>query len=900
MKLFHHITTSMTSKTIFKIVFLGALGLLFFMQMSEGVCYAADLNQARKLLLTGKLEEAKDEYQELLKDLKSAQAATIGLSKINEEQGDLNTALKLVSDLKNPTADVYGRKAELQFLMGQWNDSEASATSALLQNPSHLQARWVKAKILWEGGDIAKALVEFQWFVKSYSDKLETPNAYSKPEDLLIIAQASLENARWYALGDELETILNDLLKETLKIDPNFWPAEALAGKILLEKHNRPEALTAFSKVLAINSEAPDALVGKGEAAIQKMEYQEAESFAQRALKSNPNHPDALMLLSEISLAEGNFAKARELLGLAKKARPRNEKILGRLGALAWLDGKTAELQNLEKEALSFDKKPAVFYLEMGEVLSSRRRFTEAELRLKQAIDLRPNLPEPLISLAMLSLQMGKEAEARILLEKGLKADPFHVQTANSLKVLRHLDKYETLQTEHFIFKFDALQDKSLVTYMSFFMEQMFSQLNARFRFSPKGQILVEIFSNHEMFSGRTVGVPDLHTIGACTGKVITMVSPQSKTMNKPFNWARVMRHELTHIFNLEQSQFMVPHWLTEGLAVSLEGYPRPDSWNKELKQRIQSNNLYNLGNISLGFQRPRSPIDWQMAYCQSLLYVEYLQKTYGEDASRNMLESFAKGNSTDFALEQVTKFNTASFEKGYLAYIKEITEKTLISDKPKLRSVEELRKAIDADATDSEAQGELALLLINRDRAEARKLAEAALVTKPGQPRATLVLARLAKLAGDSKKEQTLLEESAKSNPDADILFLLGRIFYDAGEFPKSIETLQSGMALDPDNPRWLELLARVFAQTDNKPMQIEVLQKLTRLDPDDLEKRKRLLKLLLQNNQKTEALLAAKEVLEIDVSFKDAQDLLLEHLQVLGKNDELQKLEQVFNPKR
>ena len=890
----------MPSKTISPKVFLGVLLVSFLMQINEGICFAKDLVQARKLLLTGKLEEAKDEYQELLKDPKSAHAATIGLSKISEAQGDLNASLKIVSDFKNPSADVLGRKAEIQFLMGLWNDAEASAANALLQSPDHLQARWVKAQILWAGGDIPKALSEFQWFVKSYSDKLETPNAYKKPEDLLIIAQASLENARWYALGDELETILNDLLKDTLKIDPDFWPAEALAGKILLEKHNRPEALAAFSKVLAINPEAPEALVGKGEAAIQKMEYQEAESFAQRALKSHPNNPDALILLSEISLAESNSTKAREQLALARKARPRDEKILGRLAALAWLDGKTAELQNLEKEALSFDKKPALFYLEMGELLSSRRRFPEAELRLKQAIELRPNLPEPLISLAMLSLQMGREAEARTLLEKGLKADPFHVQTANSLKVLRHLDKYETLKTEHFIFKFDASQDKALVTYMSFFMEEIFAQLNARFRFSPKEPILVEVFSNHEMFSGRTVGVPDLHTIGACTGKVITMVSPQSKTMNKPFNWARVMRHELTHIFNLEQSQFMVPHWLTEGLAVSLEGYPRSDSWNKELKQRIQSNNLYNLSNINLGFQRPRSPIDWQMAYCQSLLYVEYLQKTHGDEASRNMLESFAKGNGTDLALEQVTKSNTANFEKGYLAYIKEITAKTLISDKPKLRNVEELRKAIEADATDAEAQGELALLLINRDRAEARKLAEAALSNKPGQPRASLVLAKLAKLAGDTKKEQALLEDSVKINPDADILFLLGRIFYDAGEFPKATETLQSGMALDPDNPRWLEQLARVFAQTDNKPMQIEVLQKLSRLDPDDLEKRKRLLKLLLQNNQKTEALIAAREVLEIDVSFKEAQDLLLEHLQALGKNDELLKLKQAFNPSR
>lgn len=894
MKPSHH-PDFMISIPILRVVFLFLIFLIGSIA-SSGKCIAAEPAQARKLFLTGKIEEAREEFQELLKDPKLAQDAAIGLSKIFETQGDLGTALKTITDVKNPSADVLGRKAELEYQMGRWVEATDSCKNALLKNPNNLQARWVKAQILWAGGDLNQALSEFQWFVKSYSEKLETPEAYKKPEDLLVIALASLENARWNALGDELETILNDLLKDTIRNDPAFWPAEALAGRILLEKHNRPEALAAFSKVLSINPEALDALVGKGLAALQKLEYQEAELFALRALKSCPGNTEALLLLSDISLAEGNTAKAREQLSLARKVQPRNEKILGRLGALAWIDGKTAELQNLEKEVLSFDKKPAIFHLEMGEILTARRRFAEAELRLKKAIEFRPNLPEPLISLAMLSLQMGRETEARPLLEKSLKADPFHVQTANSLKVLKHLDKYETLKTEHFIFRFDASQDLALVTYMSFFMEQNFSLLAARFRFAPKEPILVEVFSNHEMFSGRTVGVPDLHTIGACTGKVITMVSPQSKTMNKPFNWARVMRHELTHIFNLEQSQYLVPHWLTEGLAVSLEGFPRSDSWNKELKQRIQSNNLYNLGNINLGFQRPRSPIDWQMAYCQSLLYVEYLQKKHGEDISRKMLESYGKGNGTDSVLELVTGTNSANFEKGYIEYLRDVTAKTMGVDQQKPRSAAELRKVIEGDPTNAEALGELAVLLLNRDRAESRKLAEAAIASKPGQPKGSLVLARLAKLAGDSKKEQAILEESAKTFPDPEILFLLGRIFYDAGDFEKAIKALETGMALDPDNPRWLEQFARVFAQTDEKDRQIETLQKLIRLDPDDLEKRKRLLKLLLQSNKKAEAILAAREVLEIDASSKDAQELLLEHLNSAGKTDEFQKLQQAF----
>ena len=78
------------------------------------------------------------------------------------------------------------------------------------------------------------------------------------------------------------------------------------------------------------------------------------------------------------------------------------------------------------------------------------------------------------------------------------------------------------------------------------------------------------------MFSGRVVALPDLHTIGACTGRMVAMVSPHGRGVRKPFNWGRVLRHELVHIFNLEQTNFLVPHWLTEGLAVSNEGFPRP------------------------------------------------------------------------------------------------------------------------------------------------------------------------------------------------------------------------------------------------------------------------------------------------------------------------------------
>ena len=90
---------------------------------------------------------------------------------------------------------------------------------------------------------------------------------------------------------------------------------------------------------------------------------------------------------------------------------------------------------------------------------------------------------------------------------------------------------------------------------------------------------------DHEWFSGRTVALPFIPTVGACTGRVVAMASP--KTSKTPYNWARVLKHELTHVITLQQTDFNIPHWYTEALAVESEGYPRPQNWNKMLMERI-------------------------------------------------------------------------------------------------------------------------------------------------------------------------------------------------------------------------------------------------------------------------------------------------------------------------
>src|SRR5262249_9064938 len=144
----------------------------------------------------------------------------------------------------------------------------------------------------------------------------------------------------------------------------------------------------------------------------------------------------------------------------------------------------------------------------------------------REAMKLRPSLAGPLNSLGLLYMRLGDEAKAAELLDKGFKADKFNVRVSNMRKVLAHLKGYKEIKTKHFLLKYDEKADPVLGPYVADYLEAVYDELARKFNYRPAGPFLIELFRTHEMFSGRTVALPDLHTIGACTGRVVTMVSP--------------------------------------------------------------------------------------------------------------------------------------------------------------------------------------------------------------------------------------------------------------------------------------------------------------------------------------------------------------------------------------
>ncbi|QEG30430.1 Tetratricopeptide repeat protein [Gemmata obscuriglobus] len=453
----------------------------------------ADYPALRQRLLRGNYAEALAGYDDLARSEKLP-LAFLGQSACLRAQGEYAKARDaLDAGLKAHPGhpDLLAARADLLFAQGKWDDATHDANDVLKKDGDHFLARWVRARVLRDGGDLSGADTEMRWFVKAYTDAAAAGKEITDPDKLLIVAQAGIENATTHAKHEQFKFILQELLRDALKPDADFWPAEHLSGQLLLSKHNRAEAANAFDAALKINPKAVEALVGKGAIALERMEYAEAERRADLALKVNPNHPAALRLKADVRLAEADPAGAEQLLRTARAINPRDAATLARFAALKHLAGDRPAAAAFEKEVAAFDAKPATFYLELGTILSDARQFQTATECFETASALRPALPGPKAGLGLLLYMQGREPEAMAALKASMKADPFNVRVDNALKVLEELAGYATTETAHFVIRFDKKNDHVLAAFLADVLEETHAELAKQYGFEPPGKIPV-------------------------------------------------------------------------------------------------------------------------------------------------------------------------------------------------------------------------------------------------------------------------------------------------------------------------------------------------------------------------------------------------------------------------
>jgi tetratricopeptide (TPR) repeat protein len=877
------------------------------------------LESARDDLQHGRYPEARKGFETLIEsaDADKRGAAVVGLSETLAATGELTEATAAVKQAVQdaPTPLLWARLGELQFLSGDFEAARESAETALKQDTDQLRARLVLAHVNRETGRLDEALDGYRWFVRYYNRE--------QPKDaqtLRLVAEGSLEYARWKRVSSVFHFVVNTLCPDALKADPDDWQTYLLSGDLLLEKYNQSQARSEFEAALKINPEAAEAHAALARAALQDVDVEKATAHAARALAINPQQLDALRVRAEVEFDLGNLKAAERLCEQALKVRPTDQGALAVSAAIALAEDGLPEIERFEsllagdskssathsKPASRFEKllselvnrnpSPGVFLDDLGMLLESRRKYAHAERLYAAALDVMPQLASPRTNLGLLYMRIGRVDEAQQILDEAFKADPFHVRVSNMRKVIGVLQGYEVIRTEHFIIRVDA-SDKLLGEYMADYLEEVHDELSEQYGYTPPTPTQFEVYSSakgqsaHQWFSARMIGLPWIQTIGASTGRIVALASPNAT--EKPYHWARVLRHEYVHILTLQQTDFNIPHWYTEALATRTEGLKMPDEWKELLLKRVPSGDVFTLSTVNSGFQRPDGPDDWDMAYCQSRQYAQFLEDNWGAESLTKLLHAYRDGLETEEAILQATGLSVEEFEARYREHLNVLVREIRRSQAEPTIDVAAARAAYEADDRNPTLAGRVAYALLEAGENElARQAAEETRVAAPREPFATAVLARLAVDEGDSAEAVRLLSEAhMPDTPHPVTLAMFAEQCFNGKDYDRAAELYDLGVQQFPlEDKFWKGLTVTYLARkTDGDDDLLRpILEELSEREAENTGVRRKLAQIALARNDFEDAHDWAREVLFVDLEDADAHAMLGRALWGLGKSEQ------------
>jgi len=247
------------------------------------------------------------------------------------------------------------------------------------------------------------------------------------------------------------------------------------------------------------------------------------------------------------------------------------------------------------------------------------------------------------------------------------------------------------------------------------------------------------------------------------------------------------MWHELSHVYVLNMTNFRVPRWFTEGLAVHEETAVSPE-WGDRLDPHvimaIKDKKLLPVAELDRGFVRPTYAAQVVVSYFQAGRICDYINREWGWPKLLAMIHDFGAGATTPEAIEKELGIKPEEFDRRFLAALDAETKKTVDGFdnwSKEIKKVAAESKAQDYDAVIHDGS---AIRDVYPDYIEAGNvyqfLADAYLA-KDDKKAAIAELERYAKAGGRSpdtlKQLATLLEEAGNRKEAAEVLDRLNYI---------------------------------------------------------------------------------------------------------------------------
>jgi tetratricopeptide (TPR) repeat protein len=865
---------------------LGFLLLVFLLSCSfnSGAAQEVTLERAQTLLKHGAYKQAADAFTALLQKNANDRDAQIGVTAALFESGDCAGAEKRVKEFLSaqPTeAALRVWLAEVELETGRYsqslNEFETAARNA--KGAVWLRAMLGRARALRVQGKDDASQPILQEIVGYY-----TQNSPRTAEELTIIARA-------LAYLEKFKDA-NELFIDAREADPFFIDAFISQGELLLEKYNYGDAASLFQDAFKINESSPAAQVGFAEC--RRLESTEEPSAAvNRALSVNPNYVKGLVLRAWLDLEADKKEEAGKAIDRALTVNPNSVEALAVRAATFYLLDKKAEFERESRSALAINPRAGQFYDTVAHFAVINRRYADAVEFGRRAVELAPRRGSTRTELGIQLLRVGKVAEGRAELERAFAGDPFNIWAKNTLDLLDSMREYQETIRGPFLVKTSPKETGALAGYAADLLEEAHKKLTAKYRFTPRAPVSVEIFPNHEDFAVRSLGLPGLGALGVCFGPVIAMDSPSARSSGE-FNWGSTLWHEFAHVVTLQITDHRIPRWFSEGLSVYEERRARPgwgDNWSIENLKAFTEGRFVKIEDLDSAFTRPRSPDGVGIAYFQASQVCEFIEEKSGFEAILRMLALYKDGARTIDVLQKALSMSPVDFDRAFNEYVKGKTAKYVDAvgkvaagaSRVEAPTKEALTAILKARPNDYFANLRLGTIYkkegdVDRAVEHLRRAAEL-FPFYGGQGNPFGQLAEIYEARGAKREAIAALESLVLANEtDSEAFKNLARLRIELGDRDKALEALATSFYIYPFDAALHKLAGDVYLELGRPLDAAREFRVLVSLRPADAaQAHYDLARSLDASGNRVEAKREVLRSLEIAPGFEKAQGLLL-----------------------
>ncbi|MBN1809209.1 MAG: hypothetical protein JW909_09085 [Planctomycetes bacterium] len=725
---------------------------------------------------------------------------------------------------------------------GKLEEADRFSAEAAKRYPDAPMVRVTRLSVLRALGREKEVYDETGWFFNFYNRKL------CGKKDADPVALSCVAEAVQHENTDSAKQAFGILTKVVNEGRPEFMPARYWLAGLATERYHWEYAAKALDDLLKQDPGHTYARLMRAELLIARGRYDAAESDVEEVIKRAEGTAEAYAIRAEIAYAEEDMEALAADVGRALERNPLSLRALALKAAMATEEGKGYARE--EELAARYGKRQAEFYHMLAKAVARRRRLQEALDLERKAIRVDARYQPAYYEAGVSLLRQGEEKKSYEVLKQSYKLNPFNLWAYNMLQMLDRrfvADEMADVEGGAFVIRLPKEEAAVYGPLMKRLCEEMIPEYEGKYKVKLKGpaelngRLLLAVMPDHDDFSVRSVGTPNLGALGVCFGQTVTIPSPRDyRARMGEVNWRVVMRHETSHAYTLQLSDYRVPRWLTEGMAMHDEGLPEYE-WDKMLAYARHGGEDISLTALNRYFGRPEGRRDVELAYAVSYFATWWIMRKWGEDVPYKMTVAYGKHGigAHEEVMKEVVGISVEEFEKG----LKEELEKYVDREVPLLppvseKMLDEAAERLKGKATDLEALTTLVRgLYANGDVEKADALLEKALEAHPGDPVLAAMRAQRHLDEKDPEAAAKLLAGSVKKAEKARFwnLFLAGIAEYQAGRPRKAAKLLEAAERKCPHcigdaNPARASLrlvLAKALAADGKEKEAIEALKR-------------------------------------------------------------------------